>query len=148
MALYTYQKVIRSDKLLLEIEYTLSITLDGTDGSIVTNGNAVLITTVIALDSTDEATLDGIVAAHTTIFPPGDFDSILFFEHFAAEFDTIERTELAQDAPNFVTELMFYNFHEIKEIRDFLLTAQKITQAQADRFTALFAEQDIDLDTF
>ena len=147
MALYTYQKAIRPDKLLLEIQATLNILLDGTDGCICTSGSNVDIKCIVALTPTEETTLDAVVAAHTTPFPEMDFNVETFFSRFGEEFTALERLELASAAPNFTTELTFHNFAEIKAIRDYLVTEAIITQATANTITALFTEQSIDLDS-
>jgi hypothetical protein len=149
MGQYNYTKTINSDKLLLEIEATLSITLNGTDGNIIVeDGDNVTINTVVDLSAEDKTTLDGIVSAHTTAFPEADFSPELFLDRLGDTFNSIERLNLSKAAPSFVVELQYHNFAEIKVIRDYLVTNTDITQAQADSITSLFAEQSINLDNY
>ena len=63
-------------------------------------------------------------------------------------FDAIERMDFAKLAPSFMTEITYYNFPEIKQMRDHLVSTSDISQADADTITGLFAEQNIDLDSY
>jgi len=148
MTEYNYTKEINSDKLLLEIQDTLNLLLDGTDGRINTNGNDVSIYTNDSLSAGDKTILDGIISAHTTSFPEADFNIEAFLLSFGNTFGVLARHQLAKKAPSFITELKFKNFAEIKAIRDYLVTQEEITQAQADTLTSIFAEQNIDLDSY
>jgi hypothetical protein len=77
-----------------------------------------------------------------------NFDSNIFLHRLSEEFNTLERLILSKEVPNFITELQFHNFAEIHLLRDYLVSEQLITQDQADTLTALFTEQNIDLDSY
>jgi hypothetical protein len=76
------------------------------------------------------------------------FSSEQFLHRLSQEFTTLERLTLSKLVPSFTSELQFHNFAEIHLLRDYLVSEQLITQAQADTLTALFAEQNIDLDSY
>ena len=148
MAQYNYTKTIRPHKLSLEIKSALNLMLDGTDGNIQTNENNVIIMTNNPLTDTQKTTLDTVINAHTIDNSEIDFDSKLFSNRFAEEFTFIERMDLAKKAPNFAVALCYHIFAEIKQIRDYLLQNEEITEAQSNLITSLFAEQNIDLDSY
>jgi len=148
MAQYNYNKEINSDKLLLEIKETLSLLLDGSDGRIETRGSQVKIITNEELTSEQKTILDSIIVNHISDYPEGDFDIQLFLNGFATKFNPLERLELSKEAPSFITELQYKNFAEIKMIRDYLYSQQKITAEQVTKFNNLFLEQRINLDNY
>jgi hypothetical protein len=96
----------------------------------------------------DKGTLDYIIAHHVIAFPILDFNLELFFHRFAEEFNTLERLQFSRSAPSFTAELQFHNFAEVKQLRDYLIAQGQLSQVNADKITALFAEQDINLDEF
>ena len=77
---------------------------------------------------------------------PGEFSVSLFLNSFAKQFNPLERLELSKEAPSFIIELQYRNFAEIKMIRDYLYSQQKLTQEQITKFNNLFLEQGINLD--
>lgn len=77
-----------------------------------------------------------------------NFNSDIYLHRLAEEFTALERLVLAKEVPSFISELQFKNFAEIKVLRDYLVSEEIITQNQADTLTALFAEQNIDLDDY
>jgi hypothetical protein len=96
----------------------------------------------------EKGILDYIVVHHVTSFPILDFNMELFFHRFAETFDVLERLEFSRLAPSFTAELQFFNFTEIKQLRDYLVAEGHLTQINANKITSLFAEQNIDLDAF
>jgi len=148
MTEYTYEKIVNLDKLVIEIQTVLSLNLSGADGCLHTDDEELKVCVNEALNPTQKATLDGIISAHTTSFPEMDFNMQLFFTRFAETFTVVERLEFSKLAPSFTSELQFFNFPEIKVLRDYLLSQEQISPTQADQITALFAEQDIDLDSY
>lgn len=77
-----------------------------------------------------------------------DFDASLYLSRLSEEFTALERLSLAKIAPSFISELQYKNFAEIKELRDYLLSTEEITQAQANTLTSLFSEQNINLEDY
>lgn len=148
METYTYEKQVNSEKLMLEIIASLNLNLNGTDGNICVCSEGCAVNTIVALTSEQKTTLDGVIDAHTTSFPEQEFSEQGFITRFAEEFDTLERLEFCKHAPNFLAEMNFKNFHAIRELRDYLLTTEAITQLQADTITTIFAEQNIHLENY
>ena len=102
-------------------------------------------------------TSEGIISLDTTVNSEEDFaqyglkksdyfDIRVFLHSFAEKFNPIERLELSKEAPSFITELQYKNFAEIKIIRDYLYSQQKLTEEQVTKFNNLFLEQGINLD--
>lgn len=149
MGVYNYTKEIRAEKLLLEIEATLSITLDGSDGRIHVDGtNDVTIVTDTDLSAEDKVILDNIVANHVSNFSEGDFDSTIYLLRLSQEFTALERKNLALVAPNFTLELKFKQFSACKTLIDDAYTNEYITEAQRDLLKSLFTEQNINIDNY
>jgi len=82
------------------------------------------------------------------IFAEDNFSIEFFLHNFAKEFNPIERLELAKEAPSFITELQYRNFAEIKTIRDYLYSQQKLMEEQVTKFNNLFLEQGINLENY
>jgi hypothetical protein len=96
----------------------------------------------------EKGILDYIVVHHVTSFPILDFNMELFFHRFAETFNALERLQFAKMAPSFTSELQFFNFAEIKQLRDYLVSTLQLSIINANKITSLFAEQNIDLDAF
>jgi len=149
---YQYEKKVRIDKLYYEILKVLNLDFGGKstgyDGYLITEEDTLIVYSYATLTPTQKATLDAIIANHTLSFPEADFNIQLFFKRFAETFTVLERLEFAKLAPSFTSELAFFNFPEIKVLRDYLISEEAISPTQADQITALFAEQNIDLDSY
>jgi len=148
MTTYQYTKVINSDKLLLEIQNMLNLTLDGTDGSIRTNENQVEIIINTDLTPEQEGILDNVVNNHTTNFPEGDFDPIQYLKRINEEFNPGRRKQLSKTAPSFVTELQFRKFLACKVCIDEAYNDTDITLEEKNLLYTFFLEQNIDLNDY
>ena len=102
---------------------------------------------VVNTDITCSEHPDSTIRDFIIISIEGSFDVEVFLHRFGDEFSALERLQLSKLAPSFVTELQYENFAEIKMLRDYLVSQEQISQEQSERLTALFAEQNIDLDS-
>ena len=80
--------------------------------------------------------------------PQPSFSVTLFYQRMGQVFTIPQQIAFGQMAPNFIAALQMFDFANIKQIMDYIVSQNSDLQPLANTLKGLFLEQGIDLDTF